>query len=86
MDAALDCVICMDHKGVVLEFNAAAEQTFGYTRDDAIGRPLAELIIPEEKKEQHRNGLAEHLRTGVKTVLGRRIEAQARRANGSLIP
>jgi PAS domain S-box-containing protein len=42
----LDCIITMDADGRVIEFNAAAERTFGYTKADAIGRALTDLIIP----------------------------------------
>ena len=56
--AALDSVISIDLTGRVVEFNPAAEHTFGYTRSDAIGRQLAELIVPERFREVLRNGLA----------------------------
>jgi PAS domain S-box-containing protein len=43
---SLDCIITIDHAGLILDFNPAAEQTFGYTREEAIGREMAELIVP----------------------------------------
>ena len=46
LDSALDCIISMDAKGRVLEFNRAAERVFGYSRDEALGQELASLIIP----------------------------------------
>src|SRR5919201_4436915 len=46
LEASLDSIVSMDHAGRVIEFNAAAEQTFGYSSDEAIGREMAELIIP----------------------------------------
>jgi PAS domain-containing protein len=46
LDAALDCVVIADESGCVVEFNKAAERTFGYTREEALGRTLAELIVP----------------------------------------
>jgi PAS domain-containing protein len=42
---ALDCIISMDERGLIAEWNPAAEQTFGYRREEAIGRVLAELIL-----------------------------------------
>ena len=54
----LDAMIIMDDKGYIREFNKRAEEMFGYQRDEAIGQELADLIIPEEMKEAHRNGLA----------------------------
>ena len=85
-DTALDCVITMDHKGRVTEFNAAAERTFGYTRAAAVGRPLAELVIPPALRAAHAAGLARYLQTGEGPVIGRRIEVQAVRADGSEFP
>ena len=43
LEAALDAVITIDHHGRVLEFNLAAERTFGYTKQDVLGRELAGL-------------------------------------------
>ncbi len=85
-EAALDCIITVDHRGVVREFNPAAERTFGYGREDVIGRELGDLIVPEHLREAHREGFARYQLTGVPHVLGRRIEIEAMRADGSLFP
>lgn len=45
-DSALDCIITMDASGQVVEFNPAAERIFGYSREEAVGKELAKLIIP----------------------------------------
>jgi PAS domain S-box-containing protein len=86
LEAALDCVISMDENGCVRYFNAAAERTFGYSAADVIGRELADTIVPPSLREQHREGLARHLATGERRVLGRRIEITAMRADGSEFP
>ena len=86
LDAALDCVVTMDHEGRVVDFNPAAERTFGYTVDEAVGRDMAELIIPPELRERHRQGLARYLETAEGAVLDRRIEITGMRADGSDIP
>ncbi|GAC1409469.1 MAG: SpoIIE family protein phosphatase [Actinomycetota bacterium] len=83
MEAALDCVIVMDESANVIAFNPSAEQTFGYMQEEAIGRPLSELIIPPELREAHRVGLRRFLRTKVPHVIGRRIEVPAIRKDGS---
>jgi PAS domain S-box-containing protein len=77
MASALDCIISMDANGRVTEWNPAASRTFGYTRDEAIGRELAELIIPEWLREKHRTALAKYLRTGEGAILGKRVEMPA---------
>ena len=48
----MDAIIGMDHAGLITEFNPAAERMFGYSRDEAIGRELAELLIPRELRDQ----------------------------------
>ena len=86
LDAALDCIVTMDHAGVITEFNAAAERTFGFRRDEVIGRPMSDVIIPPRFRDAHRAGLARYLATGEHHVLGRRIEVEALRADGSELP
>ena len=58
LDSALDCIITMDADGRVVEFNPAAERVFGYTRAEAVGRELAELIIPPSLREAAPRGPA----------------------------
>ncbi len=86
LETALDCIITMDHEGRIVEFNPAAERTFGYTRAAAVGQRLAELIIPETYREPHYRGLAHYLATGEGPVLGRRLELSALRSDGSEFP
>ena len=85
LDSALDCIITMDATGRVLEFNAAAQRTFGYSREQAVGQELASLIIPSALRERHRAGLRHYLETGEGPVLGRRIEITGVRKDGSEI-
>jgi PAS domain S-box-containing protein len=76
----------MDHRGRVLEFNPAAERTFGYRREDVVGRDMGDLIVPPELREAHRRGPARHLAGGEPRILGRRVEIEAIRADGSRFP
>ena len=77
IDAALDCIIMMDQDGLIVEFNPAAEQVFGYTRDEAIGAVLADLVIPENLRTAHHDGLTKYLSTGEHAVLNQRVEVPA---------
>jgi PAS domain S-box-containing protein len=86
LDVALDAVISIDDDGHVLEFNPAAERTFGYTQAEAVGRDMAELIVPPELRERHRIGLARFLETKEPVVLDRRLELTGMRADGSTFP
>jgi PAS domain S-box-containing protein len=75
----------MGGDGRVLEFNPVAERVFGFNRSEAIGKELAELIIPPRMREQHRRGLAHYLKTGEGPVIGKRIEIAGVRKDGSEI-
>lgn len=86
VESALDCVITMNSDGRVIDFNPAAEQTFGYKRVDVIGKEMAALIIPPALRERHRQGLAHYLETGEGAVIGQRIEITAMRSNGEEFP
>jgi len=86
LESALDCVITMDHQGRVIEFNPAAERTFGYKREGAIGQLLADLIIPPASRQRHQDGLARYLSTGEAVVLGKRIELTGMRSDKSEFP
>src|SRR5207247_8286718 len=85
LDTALDCIITMGSDGHILEFNPAAERVFGFSRAEAVGKELAELIIPPRMREQHRRGLAHYLKTGKGPVIGKRIELAGMRKDGSEI-
>jgi PAS domain S-box-containing protein len=82
IDTALDAFVQMDANGIVLDWNSQAKLTLGWSRSEAIGRNLGELIIPENSRAAHRSGLERFLRTGEGAVLGRRIEVDALRRDG----
>jgi PAS domain S-box-containing protein len=86
VDSALDCIVTIDHEGCITEFNPAAEDTFGYRRDEVLGKHLADVVIPPSLREKHRRGFARYLATGEARVLGKRIEMTAVRADGSEFP
>jgi len=86
LDSALDCILTIDHEGCITEFNLAAERSFGYRRDEVVGKELADVIIPPSLRERHRRGLADYLATGDARVLGKRVEMTAVRADGSEFP
>ena len=86
LEASLDSIVVMDHRGLITEFNPAAERTFGYAKEEVLGREMAELIIPDRLREAHRQGLARFLASGEATVLGRRFETSAMRADRTEFP
>jgi diguanylate cyclase (GGDEF)-like protein/PAS domain S-box-containing protein len=86
LDTAADAFIAMDTDGRVYEWNESAVKLFGWTRDEAMGKEVADLIIPEELRAVHRAGLERFLRTGEAKVLGRRLELDAVHRDGSKFP
>lgn len=86
LDSALDGVISIDERGRVTYFNPSAEQTFRYGPGEAIGRELADVIVPPALRDAHRRGLRRYLATSEAKILDRRIELVAMRADGSEFP
>src|SRR6202011_2393360 len=70
----------------VADWNQQAEKTFGWPRGAALGRPLADLIIPEPSRAQHRVGLARYLVTGEGPILNQRVEVMALHRAGHTFP
>jgi two-component system, cell cycle sensor histidine kinase and response regulator CckA len=86
LDSALDAVVSMNAAGVVTFWSRRAEDIFGWTRDEAVGRELAELIIPERSRDSHRQGFARYAQTQEGRLLGRRVEMTAIRRDGKEFP
>jgi PAS domain S-box-containing protein len=86
LESALDAVITIDHQGKIIEFNPAAERTFGYSAAEVMGQQMADLFIPQSLRDRHHRGMAHYLATGEGPVLGKRIELPALRADGSEFP
>ncbi|MEW6272868.1 MAG: CHASE domain-containing protein, partial [Thermodesulfobacteriota bacterium] len=83
LESSIDAVIAMDESGRITEFNRAAEQTFGYSRPEVLGRDLFDTIIPASYRAELRDGFARYLETGEGAFLGQRLETTARRRDGS---
>jgi PAS domain S-box-containing protein len=86
LEAALDAVVTIDHRGRVLGWNHAAETTFGYRSDEAVGQEMADLIVPPSLRNAHRRGLARFLETEHPVVLDRRLELTGLHKNGTEFP
>lgn len=86
LETALDAVVIMRADGRVAGWNGIAETTFGWSRSEATGRQLSELIIPHRFREAHHAGLAKYLETGEGPVLNQRIEISGLRSSGEEFP
>ncbi len=83
---ALDAVVAVNHEGTVVAFNERAEELFGYSVTYAIGRPMVELIVPERYRDAHTAGMKRYIDTGVRTLIGGKVEIDGLHADGHEIP
>ena len=86
VDTALDAVVTMDGDGLITGWSPQAQTTFGWARAEAIGRPLAQAIVPEAHRDAHRRGLQRYLAGGASVVLNRRVELTALHKDGHEFP
>ena len=86
LESALDCIITIDDQQNIIEWNPAAEKTFGHSRSQALGRCMSELIIPLSLRGAHLHGFGHYLATGEGPILNQRIEVSALHADGHEFP
>ncbi len=86
LKSAMDCIVTMDMEGRIVDFNPAAERTFGYMAADVIGKPMCEVIMPDEFRPRFHQSLKRFLEVGESTIIGKRIELTSLRADGSTFP
>ncbi len=86
LSVSLDAIITIDHHGEVVDYNEAAEQTFGWSHAEIVGKNMADHIIPAELRPAHEKGMQHFLKTGEGPVLGSRIQLQALDKDGRRFP
>ena len=86
VDTAYDAFISIDEAGLITDWNPAAETAFGWSRKEAVGRVLADTIIPPRYRKAHRRGLERFLATGDGPVLNMRLELSALHRDGHEFP
>jgi PAS domain S-box-containing protein len=86
LGSALDATVGMGADGRIIGWNRRAEELFGWTADEVVGRPMHEVLVPEQYRGAHRAGYKHYLRTGRGRILERRIEVEALHRDGHLIP
>jgi diguanylate cyclase (GGDEF)-like protein/PAS domain S-box-containing protein len=82
LDTAQDAFVAMDNAGHIVEWNRAAEQTFGWRRSQVVGRTLDEVIIPARLRRAHRQGLRRFMVSGETYMIGTRREVPALHRDG----
>jgi PAS domain S-box-containing protein len=86
LDSALDCIVTIDGEGRIVEFNPAAERTFGWREEEVVGRLMVDVIVPEHLRGPHREGFERYVSGGDPRILDQRIEVEAVRRNGMVFP
>ena len=84
-ETATDAIISANHEGIIQSWNKAAENIFQYTADDVMGKSLT-VIIPERYHEAHEAGIARVATGGKRHVIGKSVELEGRRKDGSELP
>ena len=82
LETAHDAFVAIDAGGLITDWNPQAEAMFGWSRGEALGRDLAETIIPAGQREAHRHGLQRFLAGGDSRILGNLLELSALHRDG----
>ncbi|MHA3772147.1 ATP-binding protein [Verrucomicrobiota bacterium sgz303538] len=85
-EASLDSIITIDWEDRIIEWNPAAERMFGYSRQQALGKKMTDLIVPPRWRERYRESLMRLLEARDTKLLGKRLEKPALRADGTEFP
>lgn len=83
--ASTNGIVTINEKGMMETFNPAAEKIFGYALDEVAGKNVS-LLMPDEHADKHDTYLDNYLQTGIKKIIGKRVEVTAKRKNGELFP
>jgi PAS domain S-box-containing protein len=86
LGSAANSVMGMDTEGIVTEWNPGAERILGWSKPEAMGRRMSELIIPEQLREAHESGMRRYVETGQAHVLNRIVPMEARHKDGHIFP
>ena len=86
LDSALDGIVSIDARGTVVDFNPSAEVIFGWKKDEILGRPMVDLIVPSQHRQAHQQGLARYVQTRQTHIMNQHIEITALRRDGSEFP
>ncbi len=86
IESSMNAIVIMDSYGIIIDWNRRAEKMFGWSREEAVGQRLDDLIIPPRFHIAHREGLRAFLQTGVGPMLNKLTETAAIRRDGTEFP
>ncbi len=85
LNTAVDAIVTIDERGVVLHVNRAFQKLFGFTPQEAIGKNIS-MIMPEPDRAAHDGYLSQYKETGKAAIIGVGRQVFGKRKNGSLFP
>ncbi len=86
IDSAYDAYVAIDAQGKIIDWNRSSEKIFGWPVNEAMGRSLIDMLIPEEMRAAHRKGLQRYLESSVGPWLYKPVSTRALHRDGSSIP
>ena len=86
IETSMDAIVQINAEGTITGWNSQMEEVFGWSRVEAVGRAIHEMIIPLQHREAHMQGLKHFLLTGEGPILGRRIEIIGLHRDGHVFP
>ncbi|SDK35866.1 PAS domain S-box-containing protein [Maridesulfovibrio ferrireducens] len=85
IDTAKNGIIVINSKGLISEFSPAAEETFGYNKNEILGKNIS-LLMPSHISGKHDQYIKNNLQSGLSKIVGKQVEVPAKRKNGSIFP
>jgi two-component system, LuxR family, sensor kinase FixL len=85
VDSSVDCIITIDHRGIIMSVNRATVKLFGYNREELIGRNVS-VLMPNPHAANHDGYIENYLRSGKAKIIGVGREVEARKKDGTLFP
>jgi PAS domain S-box-containing protein len=85
VESASDAIVVADHHGIIVSWNRSASKLFGYTTEEAIGKPLT-MLMPERHRAAHEKGFARIESTGTGRAIGTVLELEGLRHDGTEFP
>ena len=86
LDAMVEAFVLIDVVGCVVEWNLAAERTFGWSRAEALGSDMAALLVPADLRDAHRATISRFRASGGEHLSGQRVQLRAQHREGHELP